>query len=51
MEPLSTLPLACNVLDLVGKAAKSGAAVVQVYQFADGCKKALDVISRSFDNF
>jgi len=47
MEPLSALSFACNVLDLVGKAAKCGAAVVDVYQSSEGRKQAHSVALQS----
>jgi hypothetical protein len=50
MDPISGLALACNILDLVGKAVKCGSGVAQIYTSTDGRKKDQSGALRSVDD-
>jgi hypothetical protein len=46
MDPISALSLAFNIIDLVGKAVKGGAAVVESYKSVSGLNHANETIDR-----
>ncbi|KAJ8122828.1 hypothetical protein ONZ43_g1076 [Nemania bipapillata] len=46
MDPISAISLASNIIDLVSKAARGGAAVVEVYKSVSGLSNANEVLSR-----
>ncbi|KAI8627405.1 hypothetical protein F5Y19DRAFT_477620 [Xylariaceae sp. FL1651] len=50
MDPISGLALACNIIDLVGKAINGGAAVIQVYKSVNGLSSANETINRAADS-
>ncbi|KAI3325856.1 hypothetical protein HD806DRAFT_425863 [Xylariaceae sp. AK1471] len=50
MDPISALSLACNIIDLVGKAIKGGATVVQVYKSVKGLSNSNEIINRAADS-
>ncbi|KAI1351034.1 hypothetical protein F5Y01DRAFT_283844 [Xylaria sp. FL0043] len=49
MDPLSALSVACNIIDLVGKAISVGKVVLEVYKSLDGLNAANESINREAD--
>ncbi|KAI0415714.1 hypothetical protein F5X98DRAFT_388601 [Xylaria grammica] len=50
MAPLSALSIACNIIDLVAKAAKGVATVVEVYKSVNGLSNNNEIINREADS-
>ncbi|KAI1271005.1 hypothetical protein F5Y07DRAFT_406304 [Xylaria sp. FL0933] len=46
MDPISALSLACNIIDLVGKAIKGGKTVLEVYESGNGRSVVSETINR-----